>query len=117
MWRIKMNSPGSESLHNLLSEACRKRGLKLILEYKFLVNRKFRFDFAVVQSSHSQGVCTEYDEDIKIAFEFEGATWTNGRHTRGSGYLNDVEKYNLAALHGWRLFRFTSDDFKVRKSW
>lgn len=31
----------------------------------------------------------------------------NGRHTRPTGFLGDVEKYNTATLYGWRLFRVT----------
>jgi hypothetical protein len=33
--------------------------------------------------------------------------FTNGRHTRPTGFLGDVEKYNTATLYGWRLFRVT----------
>lgn len=61
------------------------------LEHKFC-ERKYKFDFAII--SH------------KIAIEFEGGVFTNGRHTRGVGYLNDMEKYNLATVHGWRLLRY-----------
>ena len=35
--------------------------------------------------------------------------WTNGRHTRGAGFLKDMEKYNEAALRGWHLLRVTPD--------
>lgn len=37
----------------------------------------------------------------------EGGVWTNGRHTRGAGFLADVSKYNRAAVLGWRLLRCT----------
>lgn len=70
-------------------------GPELEPEYKFLDNRKFRFDFA-----HPQA---------KIAIEIEGAVYANGRHTRGAGYTLDCEKYNLAQLAGWRVFRLTSE--------
>jgi len=39
--------------------------------------------------------------------EIEGGTWVSGRHTRGKGYLNDLEKYNEAVILGWRLLRVT----------
>lgn len=61
-------------------------------EYKFHPVRKWRFDFAWA--------------DRRIAVEVEGAVWTGGRHTRGSGFTSDCEKYNQAALLGWRVFRF-----------
>ena len=68
---------------------------KFFAEYKFLPNRKFRADFA----------CPEK----KLLVEIEGAVWTQGRHTRGSGFIKDIEKYNLATLEGWALLRFTTE--------
>lgn len=42
-----------------------------------------------------------------VAVEIDGAVWTQGRHTRGSGYVKDMEKLNAAAELGWRVFRYT----------
>ena len=42
-----------------------------------------------------------------LAVEVDGATWTQGRHTRGAGYEADCEKLNAAVLLGWRVLRFT----------
>lgn len=64
-------------------------------EYKFHPERKFRFDFAFV--------------DQKVALEVEGAVWTHGGHSRGSGVVKDMEKYNEAAILGWRLLRVTPE--------
>lgn len=72
-------------------------------EYKFLKNRKFRFDIAIVK--------------YKIAIEFEGGVWIAGRHTRGYGYINDIEKYNYAVLNGWKLLRYTAENFKNNKQY
>jgi len=69
-------------------------GVEHELEYKFLLDRKFRFDIAI--------------PNLKIAIEFEGGIWINGRHTRGKGYATDTEKYNLAVLHGWKVLRYTT---------
>lgn len=55
--------------------------------------RKFRFDYAW--------------PDYLVALEQEGGVWTLGRHTRGSGYVRDLEKYNLAASKGWLVIRCT----------
>lgn len=63
-------------------------------EYKFHPTRRWRFDFAI--------------PDHMVAIEVEGGTWANGRHTRGSGFEKDCEKYNAATLDGWRVFRFTT---------
>ena len=67
-------------------------------EYRFHPTRKWRFDYAWPLK--------------KIAVEIEGAVWTQGRHTRGSGFVKDMEKYNHAALLGWRIFRFTPQELK-----
>lgn len=71
-------------------------------EYKFHPVRKWRFDFAWVGE--------------KIAIEVEGGTWGGGRHTTGSGYEKDCEKYNAACLMGWRVFRFTGSMIKNGKA-
>jgi hypothetical protein len=64
-------------------------------EYRFAPPRRWRFDLAWP------------DPAIKLAVEIEGGVWTGGRHTRPSGYLKDIEKYNQAAIMGWRLVRIT----------
>jgi very-short-patch-repair endonuclease len=67
-------------------------------EYAFALEalgRRWRFDFA-------------YPER-KIGIECEGGTWAKGRHTRGSGFAKDCEKYNTAATMGWAVLRFTKD--------
>lgn len=68
-------------------------GVECVKEFRFHPERKWRFDYAL--PAH------------KIALEVEGGVWTQGRHTRGQGFLGDVEKYNAAALLGWRVFRTT----------
>ncbi len=70
------------------------------IEYVFAPPRRWRFDFAW--------------PDRMLAVECEGGVWTRGRHTRGSGYIADLEKYNAATIAGWRLLRF---DVRAIKSW
>jgi hypothetical protein len=43
-----------------------------------------------------------------IAVEFEGGTYTGGRHTRGAGFEKDLEKYNTALILGWRVLKVTT---------
>lgn len=45
----------------------------------------------------------------RLIVEVEGGTWIQGRHSRGAGMRKDCEKYNAAALDGWRVLRFTGD--------
>jgi len=64
-------------------------------EFSFDITRKWRFDYA--------------NPIQKIAIEVEGGAWTNGRHTRGAGFIKDIEKYNAATRQGWRIFRYTPE--------
>lgn len=67
-------------------------------EYRFC-ERKWRFDYA--------------HPGLKIAVEIEGGIWINGRHIRGRGYKNDMEKYNRAQVLGWKVLRYEPfRDFK-----
>lgn len=65
-------------------------------EYKFSPGRRFRFDYAWLEE--------------KVALEVEGGVWTRGRHTRGKGFLGDMEKYNLAVCEGWKVLRTVPED-------
>jgi hypothetical protein len=71
-------------------------------EFKFLEDRKFRFDFAW--------------PDKKVAVEVEGGVYSNSRHTSGFGFTKDCEKYNLAAASGWSVYRFTTEMVKNGKA-
>lgn len=73
-------------------------GPKLTPEHRFYSERRWRFDFAHLES--------------KVAVELEGGTWTNGRHNRAAGFQNDCEKYNYATSFGWSVFRLTGDMLK-----
>ena len=47
----------------------------------------------------------DYAFPDRIAWEIEGGAWTQGRHTRGKGFIDDMEKYNVAAVCGWKVIR------------
>jgi hypothetical protein len=80
---------------------CSLGGCLLIKEYQFAPNRKFRMDY--------------YGEwnGIKFCVELEGGIYVRGRHTRPSGFLRDMEKYNLAAQHGIFVFRVPSHNISA----
>ena len=63
-------------------------------EHRFHPTRRWRFDFAY--------------PDRLLAIEIAGGVWTGGRHTRGSGFTKDCEKYSEAAILGWRILHFTT---------
>lgn len=62
-------------------------------EYRFAPPRRWRFDYAWVAE--------------RVALEVEGGAWTQGRHTRGPGFIRDMAKYNEAVVRGWALLRVT----------
>ena len=63
-----------------------------VLEHRFHPFRRWRFD-----------ISWPYQ---KLAVEVEGGIWVEGRHTRGSGFLKDCEKYNAAVEEGWQVLRY-----------
>ena len=71
---------------------------KPVQEYRFHKTRRWRFDFCFV--------------DSMLALEVEGGIWTDGRHTRGSGFIKDMEKYNQAAILGYSLLRTTPEQMQ-----
>ncbi len=75
--------------------------IELVKEFRFHPKRRWRFDYAF--------------PPLKIAIEVEGGVWTKGRHTRGSGFVKDMEKYNTAAVQGWTLIRVTPKNL-IKKS-
>lgn len=93
MPKIKVESQGEAQF----AFHCKCHGLEPIREYRFALadlGRNFRADFAWPEQ--------------KILVEIEGGTWSNGRHSRGSGFEADCDKYNSAGLLGYRVFRFTT---------
>lgn len=68
-------------------------------EYKFHPTRKWRADFLITGT--------------KILIEVEGGIWSGGRHTRGKGFLGDMKKYNEAAMMGFSVLRFSTEQVKA----
>ena len=64
-------------------------------EFRFHPVRRWRFDYS--WPLH------------KVALEIEGGVFSRGRHVRPMGFLADMEKYNAAAVLGWRVLRCTPD--------
>jgi hypothetical protein len=72
--------------------------LPFVKEFKFLTDRKFRFDYALPHR--------------KVAIEYEGINSKKSRHTTLVGYTNDTSKYNLATIHGWKVLHYTALNYK-----
>ena len=78
-------------------------GYNFIKEYRFYEKRRWRFDYANIEK--------------KIAIEIEGGAWSGGRHTRGKGFIGDMEKYNMAVAECWAVLRFTPSQMKESKTY
>lgn len=71
----------------------RETGCTVTPEHRFYKERRWRIDYAIIPH--------------KIAIEVEGGAYTQGRHTRATGFIADMEKYNELTRLGWRLIRVT----------
>ncbi len=82
----------------------KQHGLTPVAEHRFHPERKWRFDFCFPES--------------KLALEVEGGIWTagGGRHNRPAGFLKDIEKYNTAAMLGWRILRTTPSELCMQET-
>lgn len=67
-------------------------------EVRFHPSRRWRFDYAW--------------SDKRVAVEIEGGAWSGGRHTRGSGFIKDMQKYNEATRLLWQVYRFTPQQLR-----
>jgi very-short-patch-repair endonuclease len=74
-------------------------GPKLVSEYRFHPARRWRADYAHIES--------------RTLIELEGGVWVSGRHNRASGFVADAEKYFEAALGGWRVVRLVGSQLNL----
>lgn len=67
-----------------------------VREHKFAPVRRWRFDFAHLK--------------FRLCVEVEGAARGGvGRHSYASSMAKDFEKYNMATLMGWKIYRGTTE--------
>lgn len=69
--------------------------IELEAEYKFHHQRRFRLDYAHIQS--------------RTGIEINGGRWQVSGHSSGRGLLRDYEKINLAILEGWVIFQLCDE--------
>lgn len=69
--------------------------LDWLREYKFHPDRRWRADYSLSRGRWQALV------------EIDGGAWSQGRHTRGKGFIADMEKLNTASAMGYKVFRFT----------
>ncbi len=91
-WKSAEEESEREKLVRRFEELWRRwEGPALTKEYKFSAGRRWRMDY--------------YHEATRTAIEIHGGVWTQGRHTRGRGYLEDLEKMNAAQMLGIRVLQ------------
>jgi very-short-patch-repair endonuclease len=73
------------------AEACGGAGKGLKARLASAGLRDWRADFAIL--GH------------RLLIEVEGGGWTGGRHTTGTGFAKDLEKYDAAMRLGWTIYR------------
>lgn len=101
-----------------LVELLKAEGIEAVIEYRFAAEivggtgkglrqrlkdadlHDWRFDIAITLHL--------------IAIELDGDVF-NGRHTRGLGFISDMDKINAATVNGWRVLRFTHTHHKHSK--
>lgn len=88
-------SIGKYKLH--IIQVLQSSGLHFVEELQFDQKRKFRFDWAI--------------PELMLAVEYEGIFSEKSGHTTLSGYTKDVTKYNLAIKRGWKVLRYTADNY------
>ena len=78
---------------------CAARGWEApVVEFRLHPKRRWRFDAAFPVA--------------RVAIEFQGGVWSNGRHNRPAGFAADCEKLSAAAALGWRVLPVTYGHLK-----
>lgn len=92
--RLRIRSSGSRLEARFLRLWEAVGGPPLERELRFHPTRRWRADFAHAPS--------------RVLFEIDGGVFSNGRHTRGAGFVADCEKHFAAWVLGWSVVRLTS---------
>ena len=87
----------------IFEQLLKNEGLEFIPEYRFDEKRKWRIDYY-------------FEGKVKLAVEIEGGIYSNGRHTRPSGFIADMEKYNALTTHGIYLFRVSYENLNKKET-
>ncbi len=77
---------------------CSEKGMKLMEEYRFHPERKWRADYFI--------------GELKCVIEYEGLFSETSRHTTAKGYSGDTDKYREAAKIGLTVLRYTAMNYK-----
>ena len=98
--KIQKRSKEKDWLSWNLKIFCEEQNLTLKEEHRFDQERKWRFDWVIMEK--------------KIAVEYEGLNSEKSRHTTKKGFTGDTDKYNRAQVLGWKVIRVTALNYKTR---
>lgn len=89
-----------DALQTLLQIVCKANNWELVAEYKFLPDRRFRFDWCIVE--------------LRVGIEYNGLQLNGAisRHTTITGHTKDCTKLNLAQLAGWKVLQYTALNYE-----
>lgn len=87
-----------ESAEGILAMQLQALQVPFEREFRFHSTRRWRADFHIVGR--------------QLLIEIEGGVWSEGRHTRGKGYMADMQKYNEATALGYQIIRFETSQVK-----
>jgi len=95
-------------LNQLFQFSLRSNGIEFVTEYEFdKFNAK---NIGVVERGKPVKRPRRWRADYyfpqgNLVLEIEGGAFTGGRHTRGAGFVKDIEKYNALTIQGIKLLR------------
>ena len=95
-WTDNVTPVKLERVYPLVTLCRQTRIAEPVPEYRFHPTRKWRFDY-----------CWPLH---MLALEVNGGVWTQGRHTRGQGAIDDMEKMSEAAIMGYRVLYCTPEE-------
>ena len=87
----------------LLAFQLKAVGIAFMREFVFWPGRKFRADFSISACKHGTHVGTAC---FPLLVEIDGGAFSGGRHTTGSGFRRDLEKFNAMTMLGYKALRF-----------
>lgn len=93
----------------LLAAQLEREGIAFVREYRFIAMATGGIGKGCKERIKASG-CRDWRADFAILDSFllvevEGGAWTNGRHTRGAGFADDLVKYDAATRLGWTVYR------------
>ncbi len=102
---------GEDAKRAMFLAMCKANGIpEPVPEFRFAedIGRLWRFDY--FWGLLTVGSRAHLYEARGVALEIDGGAWSEGRHTRGQGFIDDQQKRNEAVLRGIWVLNCTPQD-------